>query len=571
MIKASKLKSFYNNIKTKHFFYLQETSILQIMLNINSIFLHLKLISLDDTTNKQDNAKNRLITRFKISLQKLCVGALMAFIFWLPFWCFIMAEIMPFDIYMIFASLIFVVSVIYGFIFLRFNIFKLNIFRNTLKYRIRNLFNSFLSCYFVFICICIVIFSIWHNNIYIITSLFYPLSIAIFLFMPIKYRFQFGFFVGIFGFYWMTLSFRFQDLDIFIPFAIIGVGIIYGIFLWFILFFQNIIYRIIMLSLLFVLYPLEFNWFNVAYLSSYSVFSSSLISMFLISLSILIALLQNKVKYISLILILFAFDYNFTIQIPQLNANIVETNYSQSDKWQETNKHNIIIKNFNTIQDSINNYQMVILPETSFPFVLNREQIIFEKLLDLSNNIIIFAGSIRYQPHTTNEISIKHKDFIELDRINQTQAIQNYNSSTQEGYYNTIFVFVNGQVIAADKVSLVPFGEILPYDSIFLPILKSVFNESFGFNKGNYITTLKFHDIKIAIANCYEGTLDLPYKTGAKYIIMMSNNAWFYPSTQAFMQKMIVKYYARSYNAFVYHSTNHTKKAIITPNNGHDL
>ena len=313
------------------------------------------------------------------------------------------------------------------------------------------------------------------------------------------------------------------------------------------------------------------------------------------------------------------------------------------------NRESIIANNLQAIQQAIDEgYPLIILPETSFPLILNTQTELYHKLLDLSRHITIVTGAMRVQSMdfgkfldsshcdtnntdltqnldsnachveqseiskslesskdfsamaqndnkqnldsktnsktTYNKIDStnthkKHSSLFTLDTLQQREktldsdSIESsyINTPTKDfGYYNSVYIFSKGHSLIADKNALVPFGETLPFNAILSPIFEEVFGDSFGFNKGDKIISFITQGLHVAIANCYEGTMELPYNTGAKYILMLSNNAWFYPSTQHFMQQMIVKHYARSFQAFIYHSTNYTPKAIITPNNGRD-
>ncbi len=513
------------------------------------------------------------------------IGACFGFLFWLPFWWFMLATLLSPIFYGILCGILlcFVLYCCILFMFLHVETqgqetMPTKLFCNIPLYTSKAYFEYNLLSYFIFfIILCIAIFSYLHNNSYIGVSLLYPFSITIFLFMPRTYRFWFGFFVGIFGFYWMTLSFRFQDLGMVIPFGILAVGIIYGILLWVLCYFQNLIWRLFVLVLLFVIHPLDFNWLNLAYLSAYSVFAASLLSMLCIGFACCFIITKHIVRLFVPCLFLLAFDYNTTIQIPQLHAKIIETQYPQDIRWLPENQTKIIHNNLQAINQAIQDgYPLVILPETSFPLLLNTENTLYQTLLALSHKITIVAGAMRLQQATLYPQNIMQLSPITLDTLTHNATTHSPESSyintpnMQIGYYNTIYIFAKGHSLIADKNALVPFGETLPFNAFLSPIFEQFFGEKFGFNQGNGIVTFVTQGFHIAIANCYEGTMALPYKTGAKYVLMLSNNAWFEPSTQHFMQQMIAKYYARSYQAFVYHATNYTPKAIITPNNGSD-
>ncbi|MWV62199.1 hypothetical protein DCO58_05480 [Helicobacter saguini] len=437
--------------------------------------------------------------------------------------------------------------------------------------------------YFLLVILFIIIFSFLHKNHYFLSSVGYVISIAIFLFLKRKFRFLFGFFVGVFGFFWIPLSFRFDDLSAFIPLAIIGIGLIYGIIFYFLMYFNNLFFRFLSCLCLFFIAPFSFNWLNLAYFSAYSIFSVGSLAL----LMIFLIFLKKRYYFLSFIFFLVSLDYNFGVQDSKLNAYVLQTNFSQDKKWSLENKQASINENFKAIESAIEQgFDMILLPESAFPFTLNRNAEVYEKLLNLSQKIVIVTGGMRLQSDFRDiNTQIDSNTFIKLDNLKNNEVIEssildsksskNIESnfdiidksiinlpSKVSGYYNSMYVFAFGKSIIADKIELVPFGERLPFDSIF-----RYFGVDFGFRAGDSVVKFEFKGLKLAIANCFEGTMSLPYKSGAKYILMGSNNAWFAPSTQAIMQKMIIKYYARAYNTFVYHATNFSPKAIISPNN----
>ncbi|STQ87023.1 nitrilase-related carbon-nitrogen hydrolase [Helicobacter muridarum] len=571
---------------------------------------------------KKPNRFYNLIKRFfKNQIPLIYIGGILGFIFWLPLLSFIAV-----DIWGVWANVLiaaFFALICYFFIAKNK---KLEIITDNPKILIsNNNINSFYKTYIakfisqepnitipkitntVCIAICITFLHIMHKNPYIAVSLSYLVSIAILLFPNRKYRFYIGFFIGAFGFYWMALSLRFEQASEFIPALIVCIGLIYAIIFSIIFFFQNVWIRIIAILSLSIIHPFGFNWLNLAYFSAYSIFTPSLASLACLCVCLVFITMKNRLSVLSILLAIISYDYNFTKQNNNLSQDgilkIIRTNYSQDYRWLEENKESIIKDNIDQIDKAIQEgYKMVLLPETSFTFNLNKRQDIIELLLEKSKNIVIYAGGLRLQDIDTNNTNInkhnkdisspyyidsklkwneeiispiilgltsisKRKDSLIVDISPKLKHIKSNNkniiNANQElGYYNSYYVFASSSIYVADKTILVPFGETLPM-SKYLDI-------DFGFNAGDRLLSLVWNDYNITIANCYEATFPSPYKTGAKHILVGSNNAWFAPSTQHFMQQMIIKYYARHYQSFIYHATNITSSAIITPNNGSD-
>ena len=73
--------------------------------------------------------------------------------------------------------------------------------------------------------------------------------------------------------------------------------------------------------------------------------------------------------------------------------------------------------------------------------------------------------------------------------------------------------------------------------------------------------------INIRNAICYEATTDEIFKNigDTKYMIATSNNAWFTPSTEPALQRLLMKYYAKKYNVIIYNSANGSSNSIVSP------
>ena len=171
------------------------------------------------------------------------------------------------------------------------------------------------------------------------------------------------------------------------------------------------------------------------------------------------------------------------------------------------------------------------LPESAFPMYLNIEDDILTILKEKSKKIAIVTGAL----HLKKNLS-----------------------------YNSAYIFYDGNYIIADKVVLVPFGEKIPLPKpIAKYINKIFFNGAEDYEKAKNPTNYKIKDIKFRNAICYEATHPLLYKNAPKFIITLSNNAWFTPSIEPTLQNLIIKYYAKIHNIIVYHSANIAKSKVI--------
>ncbi len=130
--------------------------------------------------------------------------------------------------------------------------------------------------------------------------------------------------------------------------------------------------------------------------------------------------------------------------------------------------------------------------------------------------------------------------------------------------YNVTYMFENGNYVMAKKLVLVPFGEYIP-----LPKFAQKFvNDTFFSGASDFITATKPTDFNIKGAKfrnaiCYEATCGEIYEGDVDFVIATSNNAWFSPSIEPTLQKLLMRYYARKNDATIYHSANWSGTGIV--------
>ena len=369
--------------------------------------------------------------------------------------------------------------------------------------------------------------------------------VAIYVFVnKNKFTFAFGFFISILWLYWVVLSFRYSNIFFLAPFALIFVGSVYGGLFYCILYFKNKFLRSIFLALISYIPFFDFEWFFPDIIFSFSIFKVDKLSFIFIAfiISFISYKKLSKFRFIALFGLLFVIDFdsnnsfsNHLFSNPSLNLKIklYESNVPQAIKWQKANLDSILEDNFAAIQEAIEQkYDLIVLPESAFPLVLNRNIVLINKLLYLSKSINIITGGLR---------EYKGK------------------------YYNTTYMFNLGEYEFIDKVVLAPFGEYIPLPRFIIDIASKVINyphfEVLDSNPKDFI----IQNTRFRNAICYEGGIRKMYLSNPKFMILISNNAWFSPSIEPVLQMMLIKYYARYYKTTVFHSANGSKSSVITP------
>ena len=351
-----------------------------------------------------------------------------------------------------------------------------------------------------------------------------------------KQLFLSGFFISILWFWWIGYSFVHYDLSYLIPLVLLAIGMLYGTIFYLGAIFNNIYYRASYLFALTFIYPFGFNWLQMELPFINSYLGTSKLDFILILSAIIIIIKLDKLKrYIAIIPLLFTLNYN-TIEIPNppIKIKMANINVPQENKWNNQYLDTIIKQNLSEIDNAIaKSYDLIILPETTFPLALNLNKDLLSLLKYKSQYITIITGAL----HSEENI-----------------------------YHNSTYLFQNRKIQIAHKVVLIPFGEAVPLPEVLRDIINNTFyNGAKDYESAKDPTTFDIKGIKFRSAICYEATTSKIFDNleNTKYMIAISNNAWFIPSTQPTLQKLLLKYYSKKYNIKIFSTTNMSKNFII--------
>ena len=398
------------------------------------------------------------------------------------------------------------------------------------KFDLENIIYGFLAAVFSSLFIYLSYFDI--QNAFL-NSLLGLLFIYFVLKIPKKALFYSGFFIGIFWFWWISLSFKYYDLAWMQPIIIIAIGLFYGLLFYLMALIDKPYFRALALLGLSFVEPFGFNWFKPELLFIESFFGTSKLSFALILLSIY--LFVQKYKKLSLIPLLLAINFTpSTGHNPPLTVYMPQYNVKQENKWKRSNRELLIEQNLRHIKYAKKQqYDLVILPETAFPTVLNSKnnESLVNELKEHSKDIAIVTGAL-YQKNN--------------------------------GYYNSTYLFDNEKIEVAHKVVLVPFGEAVPLPQKIRDWINDTFYEGAeDYKTALYPTDFNIRGVTFRNAICFEATKDEIYKNPPNFIIAISNNAWFTPSIEPTLQQLLLKYYAKKTGTTIFSSANGGKNAII--------
>ena len=369
----------------------------------------------------------------------------------------------------------------------------------------------------------------------LLNTLFGLAAIALLLYIPKKALLVAGFFIGILWFYWIGYSFKYQGVGYMQPVVTFGFGVLYLIFFAPLALSNNALIRAALLFALSFIEPLGWNWMKIEllFVNSYLGVYKYQLAIILLALSLPWLIKNKKYKFLPLLLLVLAFNYGYPKQSQApLKIKLVQTQIPQEVKWLRSTIYPTVAMIFEEIYKAKKEgYDVVVFPESVFPLFLNEVPRLLNKLSKASQGITIVAGALMHE--------------------------NNLN-------YNVTYMFDKGKYTVAKKMILVPFGEYIP-----LPKFAQKFiNDTFFQGASDFVTAKKPTDftikgIKFRNAICYEATCKELYKGDVKYMIATSNNAWFTPSIEPTLQKLLLEYYARKNGVTIYHAANMSGTAVI--------
>ncbi len=368
----------------------------------------------------------------------------------------------------------------------------------------------------------------------IINMLFGLFALVLLLYIPKRSVLSAGFFIGLFWFYWIGYSFKYNNVGYMEPIVTILFALVYMLFFGILAFTNSIALRAVLLFGLSFVEPFDFNWLQIELLFVDSYFGVQKYQLAVILTALALPFYIKK-PYTFLPLLLLLFGINFAPAVQKeapLKIKLVSTDIPQEKKWQKESLAPTIELIFKEIHEAKNSgYDLVVLPESVFPLYMNKAPQIIEELRHLSHDIAIVAGSLL----------------------------------SEDGMqYNVTYMFENGKFEVAKKLVLVPFGEYIPLPKFAQDFINKIFfGGASDFKTATEPTDFVIKGVKFRNAICYEATCQEIYGGDVDFVLAISNNAWFAPSIEPTLQKLLMRYYARKNGTTIYHSANYKGSGII--------
>ncbi len=371
--------------------------------------------------------------------------------------------------------------------------------------------------------------------------------------------FWIGFFIGVFWFGWIGVSFYYYHLAWLIPVAILGVALIYGFIFYAIAYLSEKIphsvisfaeknqpkpftihyslftltLRSFMLLSVSYLHPFGFDWFKPELVFVHSYLGVAKWQFALILTALILALWRRKPLFLLLAMLAYSpVEVERLPTDPTHTFKLITTHTTIADKWNPEKIPKHIDRALHAIDRAIaEGYPAVILPESIFPFFLNRRSDIFGALIARSQQIDIIIGAL-YLDGTIHR--------------------------------NATYHFHRGRYTVADKVVLVPFGEANPLPEFASRWVNRIFFDgAIDYTASAQPTDWDIRGQRYRNAICYEATSETLYADRPGRMIVTSNNAWFVPSIEPTFQRLLLSYYVRKYGTTIYHATNMSPAYVL--------
>ena len=353
----------------------------------------------------------------------------------------------------------------------------------------------------------------------------------------------YGFFVGIFWFWWMTMSFRFYGFPWAIPIGILLLGLVYGFIFWGAALLSewfekkthlfSVWPKSLFLLFASAIHPFGFDWFKPELMFTESYLGIDKWHFAIVLLAISLALSKRNLLYLAL----FVLAYQPISIAPKesvdlRNIKLVTTYIPVEKKWDPRMLTMEIDLVMERVDDAIRKHKkLIVFPESVLPLFLNKKEDLLAEFKEKSKKVSIVVGALKWDDGVPR---------------------------------NSTYIFQNGEAEIIDKVVLVPFGEKNPLPDWLGKVVNRIFyDDAVDYQADGNVTDYTLDGRKYRNAICYEACSEALYSPAADRMIVLSNNGWFVPSIEPTMQRLMLQYYSRKYGTTIYHSINMSPSYII--------
>ncbi len=382
-----------------------------------------------------------------------------------------------------------------------------------------------------------------------------------------RHWFWSGFFLALFWFWWLGVSFIHYGFAWALPLLDLTVALLYGLLLWLLAYLAHILSKWLelvsvrgfiiesmlkataLLSLSYI-HPFGFDWFKAELPLVISYFGVDKVSFASLLFALIIARLswgyyrQNRYlksavsSFAAALFLLGAIQSDrvkMLSQDPNKRIILASTQVPVEMKWRPQTlptQINTVLKSIDSAIEA--NASLILLPESVLPIFLNQEPRLLKALQERSLKIDIVLGALYRNKRGENR--------------------------------NSAYLFHKGSYQVANKVVLVPFGEANPLPSWASRWINKIFFDGApDYTPAARSTDMIIGKVRYRIGICYEGSSEALYRDNPSHLLLISNNGWFYPSIEPTLQRILLEYYVRKYGTTIYNSVNMAPSYLLRP------
>ena len=264
---------------------------------------------------------------------------------------------------------------------------------------------------------------------------------------------------------------------------------------------------------------------------------------------------SRRTALAALLLVVFVAGYgHLTVNTPvtggaKERVAAIQGNIDQSRKWDNAYRQATVDKYLALSHQEIeaNRTALVVWPETALPFYLQDPTMhgADVKVFAKRNRVWLLTGAPAYTMHAP---------------------------TASYKYYNRAFLIgPDGQLAGTyDKQHLVPFGEYVPFESVFGALgIERLVQAAGDFLPGEGSTPLKAGNLALGMLICYEGIFtelaQNRVESGANVLATISNDAWFGRSSAPLQHLNLTIVRAVEQGRYLIRATNTGVSAFVDP------
>jgi len=228
-----------------------------------------------------------------------------------------------------------------------------------------------------------------------------------------------------------------------------------------------------------------------------------------------------------------------------MNVSVIQGNIDQALKWDEKFRNQTVQKYIlASLSETHRHADLIVWPETAVPIYIQQKTPLSQKLRDFidKQSSAFLIGGLRYDRSDIGQWRFYNSSFLLEPKKTSWQTY--------------------------DKSHLVPFGEYIPFQTVF-PFLNKFVQGVGNFSEGTMIESLKWKEWSIGSQICYEILFpNISRKlvlNGADILVNITNDAWYGHSSAPYQHFSMIVFRAVENKRSLARSANTGVSGFVNP------